>query len=240
LRIRVIHAMTGMTDEMKDNEEKLLKKFCKRETELEIACISEGSSSIESRFDEYIGAVNTLKLVKEAEDLGFDGAVITCFGNACLEPAKELVNIPVTASGEASMLLAASLCQRFSIIGTLERARDRHEIEAKKLGVYSKFVSERAVKMNVLDLHKDRNVLLNAMVEAGRKAIQEDGAQVLIPGCFGMIGMAADMQKELKVPVIEPAGALMKLIETLIELNLCQSPLAYPVPPKKKRSFNIL
>lgn len=240
MKIRVIHAMTGMNDRMIEDEKTILKKFCKPDTFLDIVCIEEGSSSIESYYDMYIGAVSTLKYVKEAENLGFDGVVITCFGNACLDPAKEIVNIPVTASGEASMLLAAALGQRFSIIGTLKQARDRHEIEAMKLGVRSKFISERYIDMSVLDLHKDKDKTLNAMIKAAKMAIEEDGAEVIIPGCFGMIGMAEKMQRELGVPVIEPAGAVIKFIETLVDLKLASSPLSYPIPPIKKRSYDII
>ena len=111
------------------------------------------------------------------------------------------------------------------------------ELDAKRIGIDSKFVSEVPVEMNVLDLHKDKELTLKNMIKAARKAIEEDGAEVVIPGCFGMIGMAARMQKELGIPVIEPAGAVMKHIETLVDLNLAQSPLAYPVPPEKEMDF---
>jgi allantoin racemase len=170
-------------------------------------------------------------LVKESEEKGFDGIIITCFGNANVDPAREIVNIPVVGSGQASMLLAAGLGNRFSVIGTVRSAADRHRWEAVKLGVSSKLASVRCIEARVLNLHDDLEATLKAMVEAGRKAIEEDGAQVLIPGCFGMVGLAE------KMPVVDPAGAAVKLIETLVDLKLSQSKLAYPIPPPKKRDF---
>jgi allantoin racemase len=88
-----------------------------------------------------------------------------------------------------------------------------------------------------LTLHDDLEATLKAMIAAGRAAIEEDGAQVLIPGCFGMVGLAERMQQELGVPVVDPAGASVKLIEALVGLKLSQSKLAYPIPPSKKRNF---
>lgn len=237
MRIRVIHSITGLTADWLKREEAILCSYAKPDTQFEIVCIRQGAASIESYFDIYIGSVNTLRLVKEAEEKGFDGIIITCFGNASVDPAREIVSIPVIGSGQASMLLAAGLGHRFSVIGTVRSAADRHRIEAMKLGVEAKLASVRCIDTRVLSLHDDLEATVSAMLKAGRKAIEEDGAQVLIPGCFGMIGLAERMQHELGVPVVDPAGASVKLIETLVDLKLSQSKLAFPIPPPKKRDF---
>ncbi|MBI5969185.1 MAG: aspartate/glutamate racemase family protein [Deltaproteobacteria bacterium] len=237
MKIRVIHAITGVTATWLEREEKILRSYAKPDTHLEIVSIRQGAESIESYFDIHIGSLNTLRLVKEAEEKGFDGIIITCFGNANLDPAREIVSIPVVGSGQASMLLATGLGHRFSIIGTVRSAADRHRIEAMKLGISAKLASVRCIEARVLSLHDDLDATLMAMLEAGRKAIEEDGAQVLIPGCFGMVGLAEKMQQELGVPVVDPAGAAVKLIETLVDLKLSQSKLAFPIPPPKKRDF---
>jgi len=237
MKIRVIHAITGITETWLKREEEILRSYAKPDTDFEIVSIRQGAQSIESYFDIYIGSLNTLRLVQEAEEKGFDGVIITCFGNACVDPAREIVNIPVVGSGQASMLLAAGLGNRFSVIGTVRSAADRHRMEALKLGLVSKLASVRCIDARVLSLHDDLEATLSAMADSGKKAIEEDGAQVLIPGCFGMIGLAERMQRELGVPVVDPAGATVKLMETLVDLNLSQSKLAFPIPPPKKRDF---
>ncbi|MBW2147464.1 MAG: aspartate/glutamate racemase family protein [Deltaproteobacteria bacterium] len=237
MKIRVIHAITGLSASWLEREEKILRSYAKPDTQFEIVSIQRGAASIESYFDIYIGSLNTLRLVKEAEEKGCDGVIITCFGNASLDPAREIVNIPVVGSGQASMLLAAGLGHRFSVIGTVRSAADRHRMEVMKLGLETKLASVRCIESRVLSLHDDLEATLNAMVVAGGKAIEEDGAQVLIPGCFGMIGLAENMQQKLGVPVVDPAGASVKLAETLVDLKLSQSKLAFPIPPPKKRDF---
>jgi allantoin racemase len=239
MKVRVIHAITGVTPSWLEREEKILRSYAQPGTEFDIVSIKQGAASIESYLDIYIGALDTLHLVKEAEKKGIDGILITCFGNACLEPAREIVHIPVVGSGQASMLLAAGLGHRFSVIGTVRSAADRNRMEAAKLGLSSKLASVRCIEARVLSLHDDLEATVKAMLAAGRKAIEEDGAQVLIPGCFGMVGLAERMQRELGIPVVDPAGAAVKLIETLVSLRLSQSKLAYPIPPPKARNFQI-
>lgn len=237
MKIRVVHAMTGMTDESLDRERQILKHYARPDTEFDIVSTPKGAESIEGRFDEYIGAPGTLRLVKEAEEQGCDGVIITCFGNACLEPARELVTIPVVASGQAAMLLAAAIGQRFSIIGTVPEARFRHEIEAFKLGVRDKFASERPLNMRVLDLHKDFNATLRRVTEVALQCVEQDGADVVTLGCFGLIGLAEKVRERVGVPVVDPAGAVVKLVETLVDLRLAQSKVSFASPRPKKRDF---
>ncbi|NLY56756.1 MAG: hypothetical protein GX058_09670 [Firmicutes bacterium] len=237
MRIRAIHAMTGSTPELLERERQLFKKYGSPDTVVDIVCITEGAASIESRFDEYIGAVNTLKLVKEAEELGYDAVIITCWGNACLEPAREIVKIPVVSSGLASMVIAAGIAHRFSIIGTIKNAAHRHLIEVRKLGLENLFASERFIDTFVLELSSDRRKTINAIIEAGRKAIDEDGAQCLILGCFGFAGFAEEIAAVLQVPVIDPAAAVINYTESLVRMGISQSKIAYPTPPDKPRSF---
>lgn len=237
MRLRFIHAMTGSSEEFLRMEYDILKSFARPDTEIEIRKIKNGAASIESKFDIYIGAVETLQLVKEAEEQGLDGVVITCFGNANIEPARELVKIPVVGSGMAAMLLAASLGHKFSVVATLPAARRRHELEAWKTGVHQKLASVRDIGTRVLAIEESRERTVRAMIETGRRCIEEDGAEVLVPGCFGFIGLAQEMQQALGVPVIDPAGAAVRHLETLVMLGLSQSKLAYPTPPPKPRAF---
>lgn len=58
-----------------------------------------------------------LKIIKEAEKENFDGAIIGCFYDPGLREAREIAEkLVVTAPAEASMHIAATLGQRFSII----------------------------------------------------------------------------------------------------------------------------
>jgi allantoin racemase len=136
---------------------------------------------------------------------------------------------------ESSLLIASSLCDRFSVITVLRSVAGLIRENAKISGVSEKLVSVRAVDIPVLDLHQDNEKTAVSLYEEGKKAIEEDGAEVLVLGCTGMTGMAERLSKELGVQVIDPLPTAVKLAETLVSLNLTQSKLAFPAPTEKKR-----
>jgi len=79
-----------------------------------------GPASIESAYEEYQSVPGAIDRLVEAERTGFAGAILGCFGDPGIEAAREMVSMPVVGPGEASMLLAASLGHRFSIVTVLD------------------------------------------------------------------------------------------------------------------------
>ena len=55
------------------------------------------------------------------------------------------------------------------------------------------------------------------MLREGRRAVEEDNAEVLILGCTIEFGFHEKMQQELGVPVIDAVAAPFKLAEMLAE-----------------------
>jgi allantoin racemase len=51
------------------------------------------------------------------------------------------------------------------------------------------------------------------LLAAGRKAVEEGGAEALILGCTMEIGFYKEIEKELGVPVIDPSIAALKRAE---------------------------
>lgn len=239
MKIQFVHAMTGASPEFVRYETEVLNSYKRPDTEIRISKIENGSSSIESHFDEYLGAADTFRIVKRAEAEGFDAVVVTCFANANVDPSREIAHIPVIGSGMASMAYATLLGHRFSLIMASESSLYRHRHEAHKLGLEHKIASFRRTEFRVLDLLTSRDKTLRGFVEAARRAIDDDGAEVIIPGCFGMVGLAEEAQAELGVPVVDPGGAAVTMAESMVRMGLTHSKLAYPTPPEKKRTVSI-
>ena len=205
------------------------------ETDLDTVGIDRGPSSIESRYDEIFSMPEIVKRVKEAEAEGVDACVINCFGDPGVRASREVVNIPVMGPCESSLLIASSLCDRFSGITVLKSVGGLIRENASISGVSEKLASVRAVDIPVLDLHQDNEKTAVALYEEGKKAIDEDGAEVLILGCTGMTGMAERLSKELGVKVIDSLPTAVKLAETLVSLKLTHSKIAFPTPADKVR-----
>ena len=214
---------------------KELARVASKDTEIHVESLEKGPASIESAYDEALAVPGILELVKKAESQGFDAAIIDCMGDPGLEAAREIVKIPVVGPCQASMALASTIASRFSVVTILRNVVPLFHDLALKYGVRDKVASVRTIEVPVLDLEKRWNEVKRALEEQGRAAIEQDGAEAIILGCTGMIGMAEELQKALGVPVVDPAPAALMVAEALVRLGLTQSRLKYPTPPEKTR-----
>jgi allantoin racemase len=203
-------------------------------TKISVVSLDEGPQSIESECEEALVIPDFLRKAKAAEAAGFDAVICDCFGDPGVHAARELVNIPVVGPGESSMLIAASLGQRFSVVTVLPSVFTMIDNLARRAGVGGKLASIRSVDIPVLELH-DKEKMSFALFERMVRAIKEDHAHVLILGCTGMMGVAGDLQRRLAaagfdVPVIDPIGAALKYAEAMVALGIRQSRLTYHQP----------
>ena len=217
---------------------KELAQVASKDTQIHVESLEEGPASIESVYDEVIASPSIVKLVRRAEDEGYEAVIIDCMGDPGLDAAREIAKIPVLGPCQASIALASLLASRFSVITVLKNVIPIFHDLAKKYGAADKVVSVRSIEVPVLDLEKKWNEVKAALETQGRAAVEEEKAEALILGCTGMIGMAHDLQKALGVPVIDPAPAALMMAEALVRLNLSHSKLKYPPPPAKNRSVN--
>lgn len=205
-------------------------------TTVDLKTPSVGPGSIESRADAAASVPHLLDAVVEAEHSGYDAVIISCFSGPGLDACRELVSIPVTASGQASMHLAAQLGSRFSVISPGKVRSSRDGENPIKYGLAQKYASTRASGLSVMDLARSRNDTLERLAEVGRAAVEEDGADVLILGCMSMAfhGIEAELTKIIGVPVVNPVPASVMMAETMVRCGLRPSRLAYPLvaPPE--------
>jgi allantoin racemase len=214
--------------------------FAARGTEIEVVNLSRGPASVESHYDEAAATPDILSKVKEAEQAGFDGVIVDCFGDVGVKAAREITHIPVVGPGETSMLFAAALGHCFSVITVLKNLVPMLIDAAKVLGVHEKLASVRYVDIPVLEV-ADKERLKKALYQEMLNAIEKDGAHVLVLGCTGMTGVASDLSRMLKekgydVPVIDPSAASLKFAEAQVRMGIKQSKITYMEPPEKERT----
>jgi allantoin racemase len=246
MKIRVVSAIVSRRPEEVSNEEqeKRRKEYFERRrkvfrlcpgTEVDSVGIARGPSSIECRYDEILAIPEIVKRVKEAEDEGINACVVNCFGDPGVRASREVVKIPVLGPCESSLLVASSMCDKFSVITVLKSVSGLIEENARIYGLAEKLASVRAVDIPVLDLHGNEEKTAKLLYEEGRKALEEDDAEVLILGCTGMTGMAERLSKELGVHVLDPLPTAVKFAEMFAGLGLSHSKLTFPYPPEKER-----
>ncbi|MDK2836215.1 MAG: allantoin racemase [Thermosediminibacterales bacterium] len=239
MKIKVIMPITS--DVFNEEIRREFREYAGAGVEFDVENLDYGPASIESEYDEALAVPDILNKVKKAAEEGFDGVIIDCFGDPGVKAAREVVDIPVCGGFEPAILLAAGLGQHLGIVTVLPNVLPMLEDLAKKLGLASKIASIRYVDIPVLDLG-DRSKLEDALYQQSVEAILKDGVHVVILGCTGMMGMAENLHNRLKaagydVPVIDPAFAALKMVESYIAMGVKHSRLTYMFPPDKPRKW---
>jgi len=190
------------------------------DTEVRVVSLKRGPMHLEYHYYGALVLADTLHRVKQAEEDGYDAAVIGCFYDPGLREAREITTqMVVTAPAEASMLIAASLGHRFSVIvGRTKWIPKMHE-NVVNLGLISRLASFESVGLGVRDFQKDKEETERRLTEAARRAVQEKLAEVLILGCTMEYGFYQGLQEKFGVPVIDPVIAALKHAEFMIELR---------------------
>ena len=173
---------------------------------LEVLCLpTHGAPKfIETREDEVLAAPGMIELVKQNNE-EFDAFIIACHCDPNRDVIKEIAEKPVIGIGEASMRIASMLGHRFSIIQTTEESIPLKEDLVRQYQLQDFLASVRAPDRGALGGSDEEKYL-----EAARKAMDEDRADVIVLGCAGLTGLDKRMQEELGVPVLD--GVICALI----------------------------
>jgi len=231
MKIKVIIPNSSL--EFRDEQVDHRKSVANPGTRIDVTCLPYGPVSIESAVDEACAAPQLIDEVRKAERDGYDVITIDCAMDPSLRALKEVTTLPVVSGGEASRSLALLLGDKFSVITVLLSTANAIRSNISASGMQSRCASVRSAEIPVLELKNYGKAKDRILVEA-RKAICEDGADVIVLGCTGMAKIAKELQEELKVPVVEPASAAIKIAEILVQMRLSQSKLSYPKPPQKE------
>lgn len=173
-----------------------------------------GAAVIRSHFEFAEAAVQTVLALKQNAP-GHDAAIIGCFGDPGLKAARQELDIPVVGLAEAAMLMAHTLGGRYSVITFGQHHRINIADLARSYGLHPRLASVRIANVSYSAILSDPDQALEACVEAGKQALIQDGADVLILGGGPVAGMAPRISAMLDVPVLDSIVCATKLAESL-------------------------
>ena len=198
-----------------------------------------GPRSIESVYDELLSSAGTLEIALEHND-SFDAFVIACYSDhPTVYALREVTGKPVVGIAEASMYVACMLGYKFSVVTTNESWEPLLWDAVKHYGLAERCASVRTTGMAVLALEESEQATKALIEQAAKKAIQEDGAEVICLGCAGMSGLDKHMEERLGVPVVDGVVAGLKILEGLGSYGIRTSQRQAYTRPARKELLNM-
>ena len=137
-----------------------------------------------------------------------DAFVVACFSDPGVHSLRERTGRPVFGIAEAGMAAALSLGERFGVVAILPSSVSRQRRTVRAYGLSERYAASRSIGLGVPEL-ADGERTQAAMIEAGRRLRDEDGADVLILGCAGMADQRAPLADATGLPVVEPSQAAL-------------------------------
>jgi len=199
----------------------------------EYRTVRAGPVNYSSHHDFVLADVANFEAGCRAQDEGYAAVCIDTMSDSGVAALRAVLDIPVFGPGKVSMLTALMLGDRFSILTMASRWKPLYKKALDELGMHHKCASVRAIEVppdNQGLLAGKEELVFPLLEQAARKAIAEDGAEVLILGSTTMHQAHAYLVDRLPVPVINPGPVSYKMAEAALALGLRQSRVAYPAP----------
>ncbi|MBR0565361.1 hydrogenase expression protein HupH [Azoarcus sp. L1K30] len=218
-------------------ESQLPAGFRRPDIEVEFVGAGRVMTLADSYYDMAIMEMAVIEAGMRAEAEGFDAVCINTVSDSGLAALRARLSIPVLGPGQSAFHVAAMLGHKFSVLTMWKRWFPLYRKTISEYGLASRLASIRAI-----DVRPDTEALLSgkedvvfAKLEAeALRAIEEDGADVIVLGSTTMHQSHAWLAGRLPVPVLNPGVVAYKLCELFLDLGLVQSRVAYPAPEQFK------
>jgi len=197
-----------------------IKKVKRPDVEAKVIHLSKGPVHLEYHYYEHLNLGETLEWVKWAEKEGYVAVVIGCFYDTGFREARELVSIPVVPVAMATMHVAATLGHKFSIIVGRRKWIPKMESNVYMYGLERKLASFRVIDFTVPRMAEEPEKLKESILVEAKKAVENDGAEVIVLGCTGETGFMKELVNKLRVPVLDPVVTSWKYAEMMADLYL--------------------
>lgn len=201
--------------------------------QFEFRAVKAGPVNYASHHDFVLADAANFEAGCRAQDEGFSAVCIDTMSDSGVAALRSVLDIPVIGPGKVSMLTALMLGNRFSVLTMAKRWMPLYQKALDELGLHHKCASVRSIEVppdNQALLSGKEDAVFPLLEDAARKAIEDDGADVLLLGSTTMHQAHAWLSARLPVPVINPGPLTYKMAEAALGLGLSHSRQAYPRP----------
>lgn len=200
---------------------------------VEMACAARGGGALGSLYEGTIADAFCLAAGASAEADGCAAVCVNSMSDSGVAALRSRLSIPVVGAAQPTYALASQLGRRFSILSMWDQWRWLYDKVLGDMGLSHRLASVRAIGVrpdtSELLAGKEDSVF-PLLLEAARRAIDEDGADVLILGSTTMHQSHRYLADNLSVPVLNPGIVGLRTCELLLAQGLSHSKRAYPAP----------
>ncbi len=201
--------------------------------DVDFVAVAWGAALGDSYYDTMLMDMSVFEAGLKAEEEGYDAVCIDTVSDSGLYALRSRLSIPVIGPGQAAVHTACMLGHRFSIITMWD---EWFHLYRKILGEYK--LENRCASLRSIRTRPDleellagkEEVIFQKLEQESLRAIDEDGADVIVLGSTTMHQSHGYLRERLPVPVINPGQIAYKLCEVFLELGLSHSKTAFPAP----------
>src|SRR3989440_7565095 len=202
-------------------------------TDIECVPVRNSATLVDCHYEALVFDMYIVEAGLRAEEEGYDAVLMDTVSDSGLAALRSRLSIPVIGPGLVSYAVAIMLGKRFSIVTMWDKWRHLYEKNLDQYHLWGKCASIRAVNIppdvEALFAGKEEEMFAKLTAEA-QKAIDEDGADVILLGSTTMHQAGDYMSAHLPVPVVNPGPVAIKLTESIVQLGLTHSKVAFPSP----------
>lgn len=186
-------------------------------------------------------ATNALiKKVAWAQDQGFDAVVQSNHFDPGVEASRWVAKIPVIGLMRAAVHVATTFSDR---IGFLVPLGPHVPYTTRMLRTYGleRFIADmRPLGIYSSNMASQKQKIFDTSVEIMKAMVNEGGAEFIVPlggALVPQVVSAADLAKEVGVPVTDNYGIGIHMAQMCVSMGLTHSPVAYPYTQVRYEDF---
>jgi allantoin racemase len=203
------------------------------DVELDVVAVKNGAETADSIYDVFLMDMFIFEAGLSAQRDGCDAVCIDTVSDSGMKPLRSRLDIPVIGPGQVACHVAMMLGEKFSFLATWGKWEPIYRKIVHEYGIAHRMASIRSPNLppDLAQLITDDEAYLPPLLEEARKAIDEDGAGVIVLASTTMWQAHDYLQEHLEVPVVNPGVWSFKLAELIVRMGKSHSKHDYPSPP---------
>lgn len=174
---------------------------------------ADGPDFIDTDEDRIAAAPGMRRIVEQTAGQ-YDGYVVACHCDPNVPALRRLTDRPVVGIGEASIRMAALLGRPFAVVTTGEASLPHKRRQLAALGLDA--VPCRP-GVAIEGAGEAENSMYLRLLRGAQTAVEQDGAQVIVPAITGFPGLDRFIEERLCVSVVDGLACALFLCRDLSE-----------------------